>query len=134
MEPITAESVGDLATLILSFERSLRAANKSSKTFATHGEGASQLLAFIREAGMPTAVTEIGRDYVESFIERLVETKAAATADNRGERLLWPHRRGAVRDQRFRPGQAPKWQCSGRLSARHLGPHRPDIEATTLRP
>jgi hypothetical protein len=35
--------------------------------------GASQLLAFIREAGMPTAVTEIGRD-VESSIARLVET------------------------------------------------------------
>jgi hypothetical protein len=80
MEPITVESVGDPATLIPSFERSLRVANQSPKAFATGGEGSNQLLAFIRKAGMPTAVTEIGREHVESFIERLVETKAAATA------------------------------------------------------
>jgi len=80
---ITAQSVGDLATLIPSFERSLRAANKSPKTIAVYGEAANQLLAFLRDAGMPTEVAKIGRDHVEAFIERLVQTKAPATANNR---------------------------------------------------
>jgi site-specific recombinase XerD len=80
---ITAESVGDLATLIPSFERSLRASNKSPKTIATYGEAANQLLAFLRESGMPTQVAKIGREHVEAFVERLVETKSPATANNR---------------------------------------------------
>lgn len=83
MNSVTTESVGDLATLIPSFERSLRAANKSPKTIATYGEAANQLLAFLRESGMPTQVARIGREHVESFIERLVTTKAPATANNR---------------------------------------------------
>ena len=32
---------------------------------------------------MPTEVAKIGREHVESFIERLVATKAPATANNR---------------------------------------------------
>ncbi len=83
MDRITAASVGDLATLIPSFERSLRAANKSAKTVQVYGEAANQLLAFLREMGMPTEVARIGREHVESFIERLVATKAPATANNR---------------------------------------------------
>ena len=79
----TSQSVGDLSTLIPSFERSLRAANKSPKTIATYGEAANQLLACLIESGMPTEVARIGREQVESFMERLVQTKAPATANNR---------------------------------------------------
>jgi len=80
---VTAESVGDLATLIPSFERSLRAANKAPKTIATYSEAANQLLAFLRESGMPTAVEHINREHVEAFIETLVATKSPATCNNR---------------------------------------------------
>ena len=83
MDQITAASVGDLATLIPSYERSLRAANKSPKTIQVYSEAAHQLLAFLQEMGMPTEVARIGREHVESFIEHLVATKAAATANNR---------------------------------------------------
>jgi site-specific recombinase XerD len=83
MDTVTAPSVGDLATLIPSFQRSLRAANKSPKTIATYSEAANQLLAFLRESGMPTEVAKVGREHVESFIERLVATKSPATANNR---------------------------------------------------
>ncbi len=83
MRRVTAESVGDLATLIPSFQRSLRASNKSKKTIDTYSEAANQLLAFLRESGMPTEVAKIGREHVESFIERLVQTKSPATANNR---------------------------------------------------
>lgn len=83
MNKVTAASVGDLATLIPSFERSLRAANKSAKTIQVYGEAASQLLSFLVDAGMPTEASKIGREHVESFIEHLVATKAPATANNR---------------------------------------------------
>jgi hypothetical protein len=63
---VTTESVGDLATLIPSFERSLGAANKSHKTIAAYGEAANQLLAFLRESGMPTQVTRIGREHLRA--------------------------------------------------------------------
>jgi site-specific recombinase XerD len=83
VDAITADSVGDLATLIPSFERSLRAANKSPKTIQVYSEAANQLLVFLRQSGMPTAAARIHREHVESFIERLVATKAPATANNR---------------------------------------------------
>ena len=79
----TAQTVGDLETLIPSFERSLRAENKAPKTIATYGEAARQLVDFLREHGMPTEATRLRREHVESFIEKLVATKAAATANNR---------------------------------------------------
>jgi site-specific recombinase XerD len=69
--------------LIPSFQRSLRAANKSPKTVATYSEAADQLLAFLKQSGMPTEASKITREHVEAFIERLVETKAPATANNR---------------------------------------------------
>lgn len=83
MKQVTAESVGDLATLIPSFNRALRAANKSEKTIATYGEACSQLLEFLRDSGMPTGVAKIGREHVEAFVGRLVQTKSPATANNR---------------------------------------------------
>ena len=57
--------------------------HKSPKTIATYGEAANHLLAFLRESGMPTEVAKIGREHVESFVERLVATRAPATANNR---------------------------------------------------
>jgi hypothetical protein len=80
MDAVTASSVGDLATLIPSFQRSLRAANKSAKTVATYSEAANQLLAFFRESGLPTEVSKINRDHVEAFVEQLLATRSTATA------------------------------------------------------
>ena len=50
MDSVTAHSVGDLATLIPSFQR-CSGSNKSPKTIATYGEAANQLLAFLPEIG-----------------------------------------------------------------------------------
>ena len=80
---VTPQSVGEVASLIPSFERSLRANDKSDKTIATYLEAARQLLAFLRASGMPTAVGNIRRDHIEAFIERLVLTRSPATANNR---------------------------------------------------
>jgi site-specific recombinase XerD len=86
--PVTAESVGDLLTLIESWRRSLKAANKTDKTIATYMEAARQLLTFLAEHGMPTLVLNIRREHVEAFVERLVETRSAATANNRYRALV----------------------------------------------
>ena len=76
-------SVGDLALLIPSFERSLRATNKSSRTVGTYGDAARQLLSFLAANGMPTDVEHIKREHVEAFIEQLLATKKPSTAQTR---------------------------------------------------
>jgi hypothetical protein len=65
---VTIASVGDLTTLIPSFEWLLRATNKSPKTVSRYLEAARQLLGFLWESGMPTAVANIGREDVESLV------------------------------------------------------------------
>jgi site-specific recombinase XerD len=83
MSQAAIPNVGDLADLIPSFLRSLRAQNKSDRTVATYREAAVQFLDFLVETGRPTAVAEIRRDDVEAFIEKLLATKSAATSNNR---------------------------------------------------
>jgi site-specific recombinase XerD len=76
-------SVGDLATLIAPFERSLRAQRKSPRTIDTYGQSARQLVAFLQTQGMPTQATKVTREHVESFIEDLAAKWKPATANNR---------------------------------------------------
>ena len=57
----TAASVGDLTALVASFERTLRATNKSPRTIDTYMEAADQLIGFLRRAGMPTEAARITR-------------------------------------------------------------------------
>src|SRR5262245_52603912 len=83
MAPRTAASVGQLATLIPSFERSLRAANKSPKTIEGYGDSARQRVAFLAERGMPTAAAKIRREHVEAYIEDVLERLKPATANTR---------------------------------------------------
>jgi site-specific recombinase XerD len=79
----TTESVSDLAALIPSFVRSLRAANKSPATVEVYQGAAQQLLAYLRAQGMPTAVASITRDHVEAFLADLLTRRKPATANNR---------------------------------------------------
>ena len=80
---VTTVEVGDLATLIPDWIRSLRAQNKARATLEGYTAAAEQLLKFLREAGMPTLVANITREHIETFIEHLLATKSAATANNR---------------------------------------------------
>jgi len=80
---VIPSSVGDLATLVPSFERSLRAANKSPKTVKGYGEAARQLIAFLADRHLPTEAAKVRREHVEEFIEHLVGRWKPATANNR---------------------------------------------------
>ena len=79
----TAAEVSDLSTLVPSWERSLRATNKSPRTIETYTESVRQLHAFLVDKAMPTDVTKIRREHVEAFIESLLEKFKPATANNR---------------------------------------------------
>lgn len=59
----------DLSVLIPSWERSLRASNKSPKTIRTYGDDARLLVTFLAAKGMPTAADKILREHVETFVE-----------------------------------------------------------------
>lgn len=83
MTRVTAESVGDLATLIPSFERSLRAANKAPTTIECYGLAARQFDAFLRDHGMPTELAKITREHVETYIASVLERWKPATANQR---------------------------------------------------
>jgi len=73
--------VGDLASPIPVFERSLRAANKSPKTIEVYGSAAR--VTFLSMHDMSTLALDVTRGDVEAFIEHLVATRAPATAANR---------------------------------------------------
>jgi site-specific recombinase XerD len=79
----TNTSVGDLASLVPSFERALRAQNRAPKTIETYGEACRQLVAYLQVHGLPSQAAEICREHVEAFIEHLVAERSAATANNR---------------------------------------------------
>ena len=78
-----ASVVGDLGTLVPSFERSLRAGNKSPKTIKLYMQAAYQLVAYLARQGMPTEASRITREHVEAFINDQLERWKPATANNR---------------------------------------------------
>ncbi|MDQ3642107.1 MAG: hypothetical protein M3450_11775, partial [Actinomycetota bacterium] len=58
-EAVTTPRVGDLAGLVPSWARSLRATNRSPKTLTTYVGAANQLIAFLAAKGMPTDAAKV---------------------------------------------------------------------------
>jgi site-specific recombinase XerD len=82
-----AASVDDLSVLAASFARYLRAANRSPKTITTYSEAVEGLARFLTAAGMPTRVSAIRREHIESYIEDILHRWTASTALNRYQGL-----------------------------------------------
>jgi site-specific recombinase XerD len=78
-----AAEVGTLQVLIPSWERSLRAGNKSAKTIRVYGDSARMFEVFAREAFGITAVDRVNRDHVESFVEDQLARHKPTTASVR---------------------------------------------------
>jgi site-specific recombinase XerD len=70
-QPTTA--LDDLSELRKDWLRGLRAANKSDKTIKIYGDAAVALINFLQERGMPTAVSGITREHLETFFVHLAE-------------------------------------------------------------
>jgi Phage integrase, N-terminal SAM-like domain len=82
--PLTRTKVGDLTAHRRSFERSLRAGNKSPRTVETYLDALDQLCAFLAGRGMPTAAEAVTREHIEAYLVELLDLgRAPATVSNR---------------------------------------------------
>jgi site-specific recombinase XerD len=111
----TSIGYGTLAALIPSWERSLRAANRSPKTIRSYGDTARLFAQFLTANGMPTQVEKITREHVECFVEDQVQRWRPATAAVRFRSLQqlfrWLLGEGEVTVSpmaRLRPPQVPE--------------------------
>jgi len=105
----------DLPILAQSFERSLRAENKSPATVETYLKAVSQLSDHLRENGMPCVTANVRREHVESFIGSLLDRWSPATASNRFKSLQqffkWCVEEGEIDEspmQRMKPPTIPE--------------------------
>lgn len=80
---VDALALGDLASLLPSWARSLRAENKSPKTITSYTSGGQQLYDFLASQGMPTQVSAIRREHIEAFLESVLARWRASTAATR---------------------------------------------------
>lgn len=69
--------------LASSFERHLRATNKSPKTVTNYSEAVRQLGSYLAAKGMPQDLGNLRRGHVESYIDDLLNERSSATARNR---------------------------------------------------
>lgn len=92
MRSTTSESLPLDATL-RGFERSLRAANRVPGTIEKYLTIARQFVAFLAEAGMPTATAAVAREHVEAFLAHCVETQKPSTVMTKYQALkqLWKY-------------------------------------------
>ena len=111
--PIT--TTGDLAVNAQSFLRHLRAENMSPRTQETYMESVRGFGNFLMQQGMPTDVSAITREHVESFITGLLERWKPATANNRFRGLQqffrWLVVEGEIRESpmdRMKPPRVPE--------------------------
>jgi site-specific recombinase XerD len=80
---VTTTSIGELAPMVTSFIRHLRAENKAQQTIMAYTYAAKGLADFLAERGMPTKAATIRREHVETYLEDLLTRRAPATAHNR---------------------------------------------------
>jgi site-specific recombinase XerD len=72
-----------LLDLMPSFQRHLRAENKSPRTVTSYTEAVRRLHDFLVAKGMPVAVASITREHVEAFMEDQLSRLAASSARSR---------------------------------------------------
>jgi site-specific recombinase XerD len=112
----TTTSIGDITSLGTSFRRSLRASNLSERTIRTYMEAVDLFGRFLATTGMPTKVTDIHREHIESWIEHLLSLWKPATANNRFRALQafwkWAVEEGEVTTNpmsKMRPPKVPEY-------------------------
>jgi site-specific recombinase XerD len=71
--------IDDLRTLLPDWRRHLKAKNRSAGTIASYLRCGENLLSWLAEQGMPTAVGSIAREHVEAFLGDMLDRLSAAT-------------------------------------------------------
>jgi site-specific recombinase XerD len=114
-QTMTNAMVGDLAGLIPSFNRHLRATNRADATIAAYVGSAEQLAEYLAGVGMPTSVTAIRREHVEAYIEDQLRTRKPSTANFRYRSLqqffAWAVDEGEIPESpmaRMKPPMVPE--------------------------
>lgn len=106
----------EIASLVESWRRDLRARNLAPKTIKTYGESADQLAVWLEERGVtePDAIT---RDHLTAFVTELLETRSPATASVRYRALQqlfnWLEDEGEIESSpmaRMKPPKVPEQQ------------------------
>ncbi|MGD8684119.1 MAG: tyrosine-type recombinase/integrase [Chloroflexota bacterium] len=109
----------DIRADAASFGRHLRATNLSPRTVQSYLEAVDLFTRYLDEQGMPTTLSAIRREHVESFIESLLARFKASTAVNRyaGLRAFfkWAVDEGEIKDSPMAKMRKPK-------QAEHLTP------------
>ncbi len=112
MAQVTARSISDIDALVPSWQLSLRAEHKSPATITAYGYATTQFSAFLRANGMPTDVTSIAREHVESFLLHVIDTRSASTAETRYRGLRqffsWAESEGEITFSPMRKMKPPK--------------------------
>ncbi|MGH2736658.1 MAG: tyrosine-type recombinase/integrase [Actinomycetota bacterium] len=80
MPSIDARQFSDIQVLAESFVRALEAENKAPNTIRLYSGQIERFAEFLEDRGMPTDVTRITREHIESHIVTMLETRAPNTA------------------------------------------------------
>ena len=108
-------AIDDLEVVATSFMRHLRAENLSPNTIESYGTAVQKFAAHLHQNGMPSTLSGIRREHIESWVEHLLATRAPATANNRYRGLQafwrWATAEGEVQRSpmaRMRPPRIPE--------------------------
>ena len=111
----TATAINDIGSLRASFEIGLRARNRSPKTIRSYLEALDLYRNFAVESGFPTAVDQVNRDHVETFLADQLERWRPKTAQIRYGALRqffkWAQEEGEVKTSpmvNMRPPTVPE--------------------------
>jgi site-specific recombinase XerD len=74
---------GELGQLMLSFDRSLRALDRSPLTRDQYLMSVGQMLGYFAEHGLPTDATHVTRDHLETFLSEFAKDHKPATVQTR---------------------------------------------------
>src|ERR1039458_709641 len=117
--PRVAPREGQLGQLMRSFDRSLRALNRSKLTRDQYLMSVGQMVDYFAERGMPEDPSKITREHVESFLGDFAETHKPATVQTRYKclRLFFSFllEEGEIRSEERRVGK----ECRSRGSTSH---------------
>lgn len=113
--PVVASLDDDLATLRDSWRLSLRAANKAPRTIRTYLAAADELIAYLRDRGMPRRLAAVRREHVEAWMTDLLARVKPSTASIRyravQQWMRWAVEEGEIADSpmaRMRPPIIPE--------------------------
>src|SRR3954467_2758021 len=77
--PTAPPAIDDLSVLLLDWRTHLRSRNVAPSTIASYLKVGDNLLAWLRETGMPSSASGIAREHLEAFLAALSDRVSPAT-------------------------------------------------------